>query len=87
MQCEAVIEDFESGMYYRPQRVAIPTHRQCSKSAVGQVKHLHLCATHLRLTRDGLVDERGQVAPRLSIRDVRRYPEKFRGGLYDWASK
>jgi len=87
MLCQAIVEDWEHLSYFAgPQRITCPGHKPCSREAKGVVKHLHLCTTHIRMAREGLVDARGHVAPKSMIRDVRRYPKKFPRGLYTWAA-
>lgn len=57
--------------------------KPCSRTAKGQVGHLHLCRKHFRLACESLIDERGRVASRADIRAVRKHG-KFPDGLYTW---
>jgi len=83
--CQAIVDDWDRLSYYAPrQRVSVPGNKPCSRRSTEAVQHLHLCATHARLAREGLVAESGRVANQPDIRNVHRYPEKFPNGLYSW---
>jgi len=85
-KCQATVEDYKNGTSYNLARAfTVPKHRQCSRYATSKVGTLCLCALHTRLALEGLVEENGDVATRSAIADVRRYPNKFVGGLYSWA--
>jgi hypothetical protein len=85
MKCQAMIEDYAQGQHFTMQRLTIPKTRQCMRNAKFKLGSLCFCMIHLKLAREGLIDEAGIVAPRQSIRDVRDYPKKFPNGLYQWA--
>jgi hypothetical protein len=85
--CAAIVESDSSNdgaKHYSMQGIISRGSRQCSRKACEKVGHLDLCKVHARLAREGMVDERGVVAPRASIKDARRFPHKFPGGLYGW---
>jgi hypothetical protein len=89
-KCAAIIESdrYEDGAkHYSMQRIVSYGRRRCSYSAKEQVGHLHLCARHARLAREGFVAEDGNVSDRGTIRDMRAYPDKFPGGQYRWVRK
>lgn len=84
MNCQAVIDDRDRPAYHAPmQRISVPGDKPCSRTAHGQVGHLHLCRKHFGLACEGLIDERGRVASRADIRAVRKHG-KFPDGLYTW---
>ena len=83
--CQAIVDDYDRPAYAAPrQRIFLPGDKPCSRRATDQVKHLRLCSTHARMAREGLIDRSGRVEPKASIRDVRRFPEKFPHGLNRW---
>jgi hypothetical protein len=83
--CQATVEDREHPTYHASmQRIMNPGNKACSRKGVEQVGPLLLCAAHARMAREGLVAEDGQVATKQDIAAVRRYPEKFPKGLYNW---
>lgn len=91
-KCAAIVESdrHEDGArHFSMQRVIIYGSRRCSRKATDQVVHLACCTTHARMAREGLVAEDGTVADKGSLRDVRKFPEKFKGGLSigSWATR
>jgi len=85
-KCQAQIENYRDGTSYNLARAfTVPKHQQCSRYATSKVGKFCFCALHTKLALEGLVDEGGAVATRSALADVRRYPEKFRDGLYSWA--
>jgi hypothetical protein len=88
--CAAIVESdrHEDGAkHYSMQRVITYGRRRCSRKATTQVGHLACCSAHARMARDGFISETGYVADKGSMRDARRYPEKFPTGLYNWLDK
>lgn len=88
-KCQAAVERITghstvAGMR-RGARMVHTEYGPCTRKATAKLGPLCLCTQHVKLAREGLVDEDGQVAERGAMRDVRRYPDKFRGGLYAWA--
>jgi hypothetical protein len=87
-QCQAIVDDWERLKVHAPrQRLSMPGDKPCSRRATEPVEHLHLCSTHARMAREGLVMETGRVANKEDIRNVHRYPRSFPRGLYHWAQK
>lgn len=85
-KCQATVEDYVNGTRYNLSRsLTVPDTRQCSRYAKFTLGKLCLCALHTKLALEGLVEENGTVATRSALADVRRYPDKFVGGLYNWA--
>ncbi len=83
--CQAIVDDRANGDRFNLSRLVIVYPKKgCSRRGVERVGHLLLCATHARLAREGFVMETGQVAPARDIRDARRFPKQFPGGLYSW---
>lgn len=83
--CDAIVTDFENTTYYAPmQGIHNYGTKPCSRKGTEPVAHLCLCSVHARMAREGLVDKDGHVACRADIANVRRYPKKFPGGLYNW---
>ena len=88
MSCAAIIEDYARGTRNNLARViATPEVRGCSRKATCKLGDLHLCAQHGKLAKEGLVDDRGHVAPRGDLRAVRDNPRRFPHGLYQWARR
>lgn len=88
-QCQAIVDDWERLKVHAPrQRISLPGDKPCSRRGAEQVEHLHLCSTHARMAREGLVMESGRVVNRDDIRNVHRwYPDSFPHGLHHWAQK
>lgn len=84
MNCQAIINDYENGTRYAPQRVTVPKQRPCTRAAVVRFGKLYLCTQHHGLARAGLIAEGGAVESRPVIADVRRYPKKFPHGVHAW---
>jgi len=85
-KCQATVEDFENGTRYNLARVFItPVAKPCSRNAKFQVGAFCFCTQHAKLALEGLIDDDGSVATRNALRDVRKYPKKFIGGIYNWA--
>lgn len=82
--CQAQVERVVD-RYNLARVIAVTKYGPCKFRAVAKLGELCLCTLHTRLALEGLVDEKGKVADRGSLRDVRRYPNKFPGGLYEWA--
>jgi hypothetical protein len=88
MQCQAIIEDWDRPSYRAgPQRITAPGHRRCSRTAKVRIKHLEFCTVHAQLAREGMIDDKGQVAHKSDIRAVRRWPHGFPNGLHSWARR
>lgn len=87
VQCNAVVEDYKNGAtgYNLRRYITVPDVRRCQRNAVNRLGKLCFCAQHTKLALEGLVDDDGVVATRSALADVRRYPQKFVGGLYSWA--
>lgn len=86
MICQATINDYENGQRFNLARVfVVPKQRSCKRQATHRIGSLCLCLQHKQLALDGLIDEAGNMASRSVIRDVRRYPKKFPGGIFTWA--
>lgn len=84
MKCQASVERITGRANLR--RVITTTeYGPCTRNAVASVGKLCLCLVHTRLAIEGLIDADGTVADRGSLRDVRKYPDKFQGGLHRWA--
>jgi len=84
--CAAIIEDYANGTRNNLAHVVVtPENRACSRTATCRLGDLQLCAQHGKLAKEGLVDERGCVAPRGDLRAVRDNPRRFPHGLYQWA--
>jgi len=85
-RCEAIIEDYVHGTRNNLRSViVVPKSRQCLHNARVKLGTLCLCTRHGQLAKDGLVDDRGYVAPRGDIRNVRDNPKHFSNGLHSWA--
>lgn len=86
-QCQATIQDFNDGAtrYNLVRVMVVPDVRRCNRKATSRVGHLCLCTQHMKLAKDGLIDESGEVEDRSVIRDVRKYPKKFPDGMHRWA--
>lgn len=90
MKCQAQVERITghsnvAGFRRGARMVHSEYNGTCTRNAVAKLGALSMCAAHVKLALEGLIDESGKVADRGSLRDVRRYPNKFRGGLYSWA--
>jgi hypothetical protein len=86
-RCNAIVETADpahGGKHYSMQRVTVMGSKPCGRKSIELVGHLKLCTVHARMAREGLIDKSGVVAPRDSIRDARRYPKRFPGGIYTW---
>jgi len=86
-QCCAIVETTEGAAQYTMQRIRMTRPKRCSRKAVQKIGPLEFCTTHVRMTRDGLVDEGGNVADKSTCADVRRYPRNFPDGIYGWHQK
>jgi hypothetical protein len=86
IKCQAIVEDYANGRRNNLVRVIVtPKDKPCSRIARIKLGNFCFCALHAKLAQDGLINHDGHVAPRGDLRDVRRYPNKFPNGLYDWA--
>lgn len=83
-QCCALVETTDGVSQYTMQRIRMTRPKRCSRKSKTKIGPLEFCATHERMTRDGLVDEKGYVADKSTCADVRRYPKNFPGGMYNW---
>ncbi|HET9061733.1 MAG TPA: hypothetical protein VFO62_00455 [Candidatus Binatia bacterium] len=88
-QCMAIVgtTSGHGAKHYSMQRIRVLGAKQCSRAAIEHVGHLHLCRTHARLAREGMIDETGNTGSAQSIRDARAYPKKFPYGLFTWYTK
>lgn len=82
--CCATVATLEGAEHFSMQRIIIYNHKRCDRKAKVKIGTLTFCGVHQRLTREGFVDEQGNVADHSDIASARRYPEKFQGGLYSW---
>lgn len=89
MKCQASVERITGHAnlagFRRGARMVLTTYGPCTRVAVAKLGKLCLCTQHVKLAREGLVDDDGTVADRAALRDVRRYPGKFPNGLHRWA--
>lgn len=85
MKCQAQVQDFANAQRYNLRRaLLVADYKPCSRGAINRLGKLVLCRVHTKLALDGLIDESGQVEDRSVLRDVRRFPDKFPGGVHRW---
>lgn len=86
VRCCATIEDYANGTTNNLARVIVTPHsRTCFRAATCKLGQLPFCTQHGKLAEEGLIDERGNVAPRGDLRAVRDNPRRFPNGLYAWS--
>ena len=84
-RCQAVFDDEAHATTWnvRP-RIRMRPRKRCARKGKYQVGHLHLCAAHARLCRQGFMDEHGAVDSVPTIRERRRHFRKFPNPNHSW---
>ncbi len=82
--CCAQVETTDGVSQYTMQRVRMTRRKTCERKATRKIGPLDFCTVHARMVRKGLIDERGVVLDSNTLADIRRYPQKWPRGLYDW---